>query len=194
MLRDHSQIDAPQAIHSRCSPNASVHARVRIFIIHCYVKVHTVRAQSTHSIAEDLERETFWIQHDSPKSKKQCLHWISGKYGPTCRNSFGLKCKVSKRQLIGLESHTTTMSTSLATLQEQLQIGSEEYSKLQSELSNVVEARQKLDAQLQENELVKKVRTMQACRDLRSYNIVDLLISYTLFHARGNMLCRSFQS
>ena len=44
-------------------------------------------------------------------------------------------------------------------LQERLQNASAEYQKLQSELSDVVEARQKLDAQLSENELVKKVRS-----------------------------------
>ncbi|KIP10465.1 hypothetical protein PHLGIDRAFT_125512 [Phlebiopsis gigantea 11061_1 CR5-6] len=41
-------------------------------------------------------------------------------------------------------------------LQERLQAASSEYQKLQSELSDVVEARQKLDAQLSENDLVKK--------------------------------------
>ena len=43
-------------------------------------------------------------------------------------------------------------------LQERLQVATGEYQRLQGELSDVVEARQKLDAQLSENELVKKVR------------------------------------
>ncbi|KAJ7225635.1 prefoldin subunit 6 [Mycena pura] len=41
-------------------------------------------------------------------------------------------------------------------LQVKLQTVSSEYSNLQLELSNIVEARQKLDAQLSENELVDK--------------------------------------
>ncbi|KAH9939084.1 Prefoldin beta-like protein [Epithele typhae] len=43
-----------------------------------------------------------------------------------------------------------------AALQERLQTASVEYQKLQSDLSIAVDARQKLDAQLSENELVKK--------------------------------------
>ena len=39
-----------------------------------------------------------------------------------------------------------------------LQAASTEYQKFQVDLSNAVEARQRLDAQLSENELVKKVR------------------------------------
>lgn len=42
-------------------------------------------------------------------------------------------------------------------LQVKLQRASAEFQKLQSDLSNAVEARQRLDAQLSENELVKKV-------------------------------------
>lgn len=42
-------------------------------------------------------------------------------------------------------------------LQAKLQAGSAEFQKLQIDLSRAVEARQKLDAQLSENELVKKV-------------------------------------
>lgn len=44
-------------------------------------------------------------------------------------------------------------------LQLRLQTASTDYQKLQADLSNVVEARQRLEAQLSENELVKKVRT-----------------------------------
>lgn len=44
------------------------------------------------------------------------------------------------------------------TLPARLQAASSEYQKLQVDLSDAVEARQKLDAQLSENELVKKVR------------------------------------
>ena len=47
---------------------------------------------------------------------------------------------------------------SLESIQARLQTATTEYQKLQAELSNVVEARQRLDTQLQENELVKKAR------------------------------------
>jgi hypothetical protein len=43
-------------------------------------------------------------------------------------------------------------------LSSRLQAASSEYQKLQVDLSDAVEARQRLDAQLSENELVKKVR------------------------------------
>jgi hypothetical protein len=42
-------------------------------------------------------------------------------------------------------------------LQARLQAASAEYQKLQSDLSVAVDSRQRLDAQLQENEMVKKV-------------------------------------
>jgi len=42
-------------------------------------------------------------------------------------------------------------------LQEKLEQGSVEFQKLQTELSKAVEARQRLEAQESENELVKKV-------------------------------------
>ena len=42
-------------------------------------------------------------------------------------------------------------------LQARLQAASTEYQKLQSDLSVAVDSRQRLDAQLQENEMVKKV-------------------------------------
>jgi len=44
-----------------------------------------------------------------------------------------------------------------ASAQDQLQAVTKVFQKLQSDLSNVVEARQRLDAQLSENELVKRV-------------------------------------
>ncbi|TFK80796.1 Prefoldin beta-like protein [Polyporus arcularius HHB13444] len=43
-----------------------------------------------------------------------------------------------------------------AALQERLQTASAEFQKIQTDLSLAVDARQKLDAQLSENELVKK--------------------------------------
>ena len=47
---------------------------------------------------------------------------------------------------------------SLIQLQARLQTLSNEFQKLQADLAVAVEARQRLDAQLGENELVKKVR------------------------------------
>ena len=43
-------------------------------------------------------------------------------------------------------------------LQARAQAATTEFQRLQSELSEAVEAREKLEAQLNENELVKKVR------------------------------------
>ncbi|KAF9270127.1 prefoldin subunit 6 [Marasmius fiardii PR-910] len=45
---------------------------------------------------------------------------------------------------------------SLSDLQEKLQNASKDFQKLQSDLSLAVDARQRLDAQLSENEMVKK--------------------------------------
>ena len=45
-------------------------------------------------------------------------------------------------------------------LEARLQAASSDYQKLQADLSDAVEARQRLDAQLSENELVKKVRSI----------------------------------
>jgi chaperonin cofactor prefoldin len=56
---------------------------------------------------------------------------------------------------------------SLESIQARLQTATAEYQKLQAELSNVVEARQRLDTQLQENELVKKARCVD---DLEANN------------------------
>lgn len=48
----------------------------------------------------------------------------------------------------------------MSTAQAKLQAASTEFQKLQLDLSNAVEARQRLEAQFSENELVKKVRRM----------------------------------
>lgn len=48
---------------------------------------------------------------------------------------------------------STTMSLAI-----KLQSASSDFQKLQSDMTRAVEARQKLEAQLSENELVKKVR------------------------------------
>ena len=46
----------------------------------------------------------------------------------------------------------------MESLQARLQAASAEYQKLQSDLSVAVDSRHRLDSQLQENEMVKKVK------------------------------------
>jgi chaperonin cofactor prefoldin len=53
-------------------------------------------------------------------------------------------------------------------LPARLQAASSEYQRLQTDLSNAVEARQRLDAQLSENELVNKVRETSILQELQS--------------------------
>ena len=55
-------------------------------------------------------------------------------------------------------SHHLLRSLRMEKLQARLQAASTEYQKLQNDLSVAVDSRQRLDAQLQENEMVKKVR------------------------------------
>lgn len=64
-------------------------------------------------------------------------------------------------------------------LEARLQAASSDYQKLQTDLSNVVEARQRLDAQLSENELVKKVRFLS----LRAKDINTYLVLAGVHHA-----------
>jgi hypothetical protein len=45
----------------------------------------------------------------------------------------------------------------MASLDARLQVATSEYQKIETDMSNAVEIRQKLDAQLTENEQVKKV-------------------------------------
>ena len=72
------------------------------------------------------------------------------------------------------------------TLPARLQAASSEYQKLQVDLSNAVEARQRLDAQLSENELVKKVRE----RPLIFFSVsTQNLESSSVVNDRGH--CRS---
>ena len=54
-------------------------------------------------------------------------------------------------------------------LEARLQAASSDYQKLQADLSNAVEARQRLDAQLSENELVKKVRSILPSQRRRAH-------------------------
>ncbi|KAI0070098.1 Prefoldin beta-like protein [Panus rudis PR-1116 ss-1] len=80
--------------------------------------------------------------------------------------------------------------TTLAQLQDRLQLASSEFQKLQADLSNIVEARQRLDAQLQENKLVK-----QEFEKLTPNNTVYKLIGPVLVQqdqeeAKGNVNTR----
>jgi len=50
---------------------------------------------------------------------------------------------------------------SIPAIQARLQVASSEYQKIQAELSETVEARQRLDAQFSENELVKKANRVR---------------------------------
>ena len=49
------------------------------------------------------------------------------------------------------------MSKTLVALQDRLQTASTEFQKIQSDMASAVDARQRLEAQQSENELVKKV-------------------------------------
>jgi hypothetical protein len=60
-----------------------------------------------------------------------------------------------RRPNVALRHRFTRFTMSLPA---RLQAASSEYQRLQTDLSNVVESRQRLDAQLSENELVNKVR------------------------------------
>ena len=54
-------------------------------------------------------------------------------------------------------------SETIAQLQSKLQLASAEFQKIQGDLANTVEIRQRLDAQQSENEIVKKVRITLYC-------------------------------
>ena len=74
-------------------------------------------------------------------------------------------------------SRSGTWARFTMSLPARLQAASSEYQKLQVDLSNAVEARQRLDAQLSENELVKKVRKPKLlflfrCAVARKFRIV----------------------
>ena len=62
-------------------------------------------------------------------------------------------------------------------IQARFQAASAEYQKLQSDLSVIVDSRQKLEAQLQENETVKKVTAASICELLETGNAEGFLRS-----------------
>src|SRR6266404_1464389 len=64
-------------------------------------------------------------------------------------------CRAVVAQTLITSSQRSKQPTAMS-LEARLQAASSDYQKLQADISNVVEARQRLDAQLSENELVKK--------------------------------------
>lgn len=62
-----------------------------------------------------------------------------------------------ERECSQVAATTAMASQSLPQLQDSMQTASGEFQKLQNELAGVLEIRQRLDAQLSENELVRKV-------------------------------------
>ena len=56
-----------------------------------------------------------------------------------------------------IRSQSVHLAINMEKLQARLQAASAEYQKLQGDLSVAVDSRQRLDSQLQENEMVKKV-------------------------------------
>ncbi|KAJ7783661.1 prefoldin subunit 6 [Mycena maculata] len=75
-------------------------------------------------------------------------------------------------------------------LQTRLQTASSEYQKLQADLSNAVEARQRLDAQLSENDLVKKEFTQLAPDNIVYKQIGPVLVKQDQAEAKSNVETR----
>ncbi|WVO14778.1 hypothetical protein L204_102416 [Cryptococcus depauperatus] len=67
------------------------------------------------------------------------------------------------------------MADKTATIQSQLQNSTVSYQKIENELASIIEARQRLDSQLSENELV-----LREFSNLKSHNIVYKLIGPAL--------------
>ncbi|EGO05197.1 hypothetical protein SERLA73DRAFT_128973 [Serpula lacrymans var. lacrymans S7.3] len=75
-------------------------------------------------------------------------------------------------------------------LQERLQTASTEYQKLQSDLANIVDAKTRLDAQLSENEAVKK-EFSRLTPDNTVYKLVGpVLVAQEQNEAKGNVETR----
>ncbi len=83
-------------------------------------------------------------------------------------------------------------------LQERLQTASTDYQKLQNDTSNAVEARQRLEAQLSENELVKKVRVNWYCSSTKPHPLLQefaqLTESNTVYKLIGPILVKQEQA
>ncbi|KAI0271262.1 Prefoldin [Gloeopeniophorella convolvens] len=72
-------------------------------------------------------------------------------------------------------------------LEARLQATTAEYQKIQADLSNVVEARQRLDAQLSENELVKKELTTLTPNNVVFKLVGPVLVKQDQAEAKGNV-------
>jgi chaperonin cofactor prefoldin len=83
------------------------------------------------------------------------------------------------------------------TLQQRLQAASEDFEKLQLEHSLAVDTRQRLEAQLAENEAVKKVRTLFHCPDrssiARAQEFDQLTPENTIYKLVGPVLVKQDQ-
>ncbi|KAG6841927.1 hypothetical protein C0991_005107 [Blastosporella zonata] len=75
-------------------------------------------------------------------------------------------------------------------LQARLQLASTEFQKIQGELSNAVEARQRLDAQLSENELVKKEFALLTPENRVFKLLGPVLVKQDQAEAKGNIETR----
>ncbi|KAJ7357246.1 prefoldin subunit 6 [Mycena albidolilacea] len=75
-------------------------------------------------------------------------------------------------------------------LQAKLKTASAEYQRLQADLSNVVEARQRLDAQLSENDLVKKEFAQLAPDNIIYKQIGPVLVKQDQAEAKSNVETR----
>lgn len=81
-----------------------------------------------------------------------------------------------------------------------LQTVAAEYQKLQNDLQNAVEARQRLDTQLSENEMVKKVRTYSGRSDTsdlimhRFQEFAQLTPNNTVYKLIGPVLVQQDQA
>ncbi|KII93807.1 hypothetical protein PLICRDRAFT_36048 [Plicaturopsis crispa FD-325 SS-3] len=80
--------------------------------------------------------------------------------------------------------------SAVAQLQDRLQTVSTEYQKLQLDLQNAVEARQRLDAQLSENELVKKEFTQLTPENVVYKMIGPVLVKQDQGEAKANVQTR----
>ncbi|KAK7064323.1 Prefoldin [Favolaschia claudopus] len=75
-------------------------------------------------------------------------------------------------------------------LQARLKTASTEYQKIQADLSNAVEARQRLDAQLAENDLVKKEFAQLAPDNMVYKQIGPVLVKQDQAEAKSNVETR----
>ncbi|KAI9452121.1 prefoldin subunit 6 [Lactarius psammicola] len=72
-------------------------------------------------------------------------------------------------------------------LEARLQAASSDYQKLQADLSSAVEARQRLDAQLSENELVKKEFSTLTPNNVVFKLVGPVLVKQDQAEAKGNV-------